>query len=367
MTAGYSFASQWFNHLFMLACLFVFGYPAGRLCYWYFQDINTGTACATASWVLAILATRYSFNTPKMKLRYLVVHWMGASFVFASITLLVDILRLLIPMEDLTAMTLVVVLALTVLGFAVLLSHIVVVRRLTVPSPKVSRRYRIAQISDVHIGSRQKGFMQRIVTKLNSLEPDFIVVTGDLVDSSAVEIEALESIKALEATTLFTIGNHERYADLPKIIDMADSLGMITLRQQTYHSDQVTFSGIDDADDFDQVARQLPQLSPHAEKFNVLLYHRPVGWESAIESGIDLMLSGHTHNGQIFPFNWVVRQQFRRIAGLYEQGSARLYVSSGTGTWGPLMRLGSLNEVTLIELIPEFRTTVDTSSRTPLQ
>ncbi|MCP4237997.1 MAG: metallophosphoesterase [Aestuariibacter sp.] len=367
MTAGYSFLSRWFNHLFMLACLFVFGYPAGRLCYWYFQDMKTGIACATAIWILAILATRYSFNTPKMKMRYLVVHWMGASFIFASVTLLVDILRLLISMEDFTAMTLVMVLALTVLGLAVLLSHVLVVRRLTIPSPKVSRRYRIAQISDVHIGSRQKGFMQRIVTKLNSLEPDFIVVTGDLVDSSAVEIGSLESIRALKATTLFTIGNHERYADLPKILDMADSLGMITLRQQTYHSDQLTFSGIDDAEDIGQVARQLPQLSPHAEKFNVLLYHRPVGWESAIESGIDLMLSGHTHNGQIFPFNLIVKQQFRRIAGLYEHGSARLYVSSGTGTWGPLMRFGSLNEVTLIELTPGLQTSVETTSRTPPQ
>ncbi len=338
----------------MLACLFVFAYPVGRLVYWYFQDTSIGVACAVGSWILAILATRYSFSGAKMKVRYLVVHWMGASFLFAIAALLVDVSRLLIPMQDSTALAIVVIIALIAMGLAVLLSHILVVRQLTVPSSKLSRRYRIAQISDVHIGSRQKGFMQRIVNKINTLEPDFVVVTGDLVDSSAVEIEALESIRALEATTLFAIGNHERYADLPKIIDMADRLGMITLRQQTYHSDQLTFSGIDDADDVDQVAQQLPQLSPHAEKFNVLLYHRPVGWESAIESGIDLMLSGHTHNGQVFPFNWVVKQQFRRIAGLYEQGNARLYVSSGTGTWGPLMRLGSLNEVTLIELIPDI-------------
>ncbi len=135
---------------------------------------------------------------------------------------------------------------------------------------------------------------------------------------------------------------------------MADHLGMITLRQQTYHSDQLTFIGIDDVDDVDQVVQQLPQLSSHAEKFNKLLYHRPLGWESAIESGIELMLSGHTHNDQVFPFNWVVKQQFKRIEGMYEQGNARLYVSSGTSTWGPLMRLGSLNEVTLIELIPDI-------------
>ena len=72
-----------------------------------------------------------------------------------------------------------------------------------------------------------------------------------------------------------------------------------------------------------------------------------------MDHGIDLMLSGHTHNGQIFPFNLLVKQQFKRIAGLYIEKDARLYVSSGTGTWGPLMRLGSMNEITLFDLLPD--------------
>jgi predicted MPP superfamily phosphohydrolase len=339
--------------IFILSCLFVFAYPIGRLSYWYFQHSGVSIAIALASWVLTVLAARYAFSSPKMKIRYLVVHWMGVSFIFASLTLLVDFIRIFLSIEDADAIAIVSILALVCIFLAILISHHLSVKQLTISSPKIDRPYRIAQISDVHIGSRQKGFMLRIVNKINSLNPDFIVITGDLIDSSAVEIEALESIKQLKAVTLFSIGNHERYADLPKVIDMANQLGIITLRQESYHCEKLSFTGIDDADDVNQVAQHLPGLATNTANFNVLLYHRPVGWESARDHGIDLMLSGHTHNGQIFPFNLVVKQQFRRIAGLYTEGDARLYVSSGTGTWGPLMRLGSLNEVTLFHLVPE--------------
>ena len=353
MGTRYSFVSRWFNYLFMLSCLFVFAYPAGRLSFWYFEEPILAWVIALASWTLTILAVRHSFSGPKMKVRYLVVHWMGISYIFASYTLLIDLVRLFVPMQNITAATVVVIATPVSILFAVVMSHHLSVKQLTIRSPKLARSYRIVQISDVHIGSRQKGFMLRIVKKINSLKPDYIVITGDLIDSSAVDIEALESIRDLVAPTLFSIGNHERYADLPKVIDMAAQLGVTTLRQETFHSRELAFTGIDDADDANQVSNHLPDIAPDTSKFNVLLYHRPVGWESAIDHGIDLMLSGHTHNGQIFPFNLLVRQQFPRISGLYVNGNAQLYVSPGTGTWGPLMRLGSMNEVTLFELKPD--------------
>ena len=87
-------------------------------------------------------------------------------------------------------------------------------------------------------------------------------------------------------------------------------------------------------------------------RFTILMYHRPDGLEDAARSGIDLMLCGHTHNGQIVPFHWLVKRYFPRIAGRYEAGATVLYVSPGTGTWGPTMRLGSSNEITVFELSP---------------
>ena len=168
-----------------------------------------------------------------------------------------------------------------------------------------------------------------------------------------MEFGELQSLGDLKARTLFCIGNHERYADLDKITDIVQRLGIVTLRQDYHTEDELHFIGIDDADDPDQVARHLPEIYRDQSRFNVLLYHRPQGWEAAISHGIDLKLSGHTHNGQIFPFNWIVKQQFPRIRGLYREGGSHLYVSSGTGTWGPLMRLGSMNEISLFSIVPK--------------
>jgi predicted MPP superfamily phosphohydrolase len=353
MTTTTSKTRLWFNTLFPVACLFVYAYPISRLSNWYNPDYGLNWFYTILIWAAGIGATWYAFSDANMKLRYVVVHWMGVGFIFAVLTLLAEGIRLVVPVSDTVIVQGVLAAGLVCTVVAMLFSHVLAVKQHNINSPKVSRDYRIAHISDVHIGSRQGGFMQRIVNKLNALEPDFIVVTGDLVDSSAVDFLALQSIQQLKARTFFTIGNHERYADLEKIIDIAGRLGMTMLRQESIIIEELMFIGIDDADDKNQVALHLPGIHKDPEKFNVLLYHRPVGWESAIEHGIELKLSGHTHNGQIFPFNLLVKQQFNRISGMYQQGNSRLYVSSGTGTWGPLMRLGSMNEISVFDIKPE--------------
>ncbi len=101
-----------------------------------------------------------------------------------------------------------------------------------------------------------------------------------------------------------------------------------------------------------QVKRQLDLLDINQQAFVLLLYHRPKGLEAAAAAGVDLMLSGHTHNGQIVPFNLIVKRVFDRIKGMYHLNQTRLYVSQGTGTWGPVMRVGTRSEITLFELSP---------------
>ncbi len=356
MTATISRTRLWFYILFPPTCFFVFAYPLIRLSNWYSASAGLDPVFniypTLMIWVASMIAMWYSFSGPKTGVRYLVVHWMGMSFIFAVATLVAEGIRLMLPMSDVLIVRGVFIVAVASIFFSVLMSHHLSVKRVQIVSPKVSRSYRIVQISDVHIGSRQAGFMQRVVTRLNALNPDYVVITGDLVDSSAVGFAALESIKQIQAPLFFVIGNHERYADLPKVIDMSDKLGLRILRQESVVHDELIFLGIDDADHKDQVAKHLPHIVKYADKFNILLYHRPLGWESAIAHGIDLMLSGHTHNGQIFPFNFIVRQQFKRLSGLYQQGNAYLYVSAGTGTWGPCMRLGSFNEITVFEIKP---------------
>ncbi len=342
-----------FNILFPLACCFVFAWPVSRLTSWYGSGIEFTVFLALAVWLAGLAGMYWSFSGPKMKIRYLVVHWFGMSFVFAVLALIAEPVRWVTGLDDRLVASAVLVTGMILVLFSILASHHLSIKRLRIKSPKISRKYRIVQISDVHIGSRQSGFMQRIVNRINALEPDFVAVTGDLIDSSSVDYEALESIAQIKATMFFTIGNHERYADLDKILGIAKRLGMHTLRQDSQSAGELNFIGIDDADRRDQVDIHLPQIANNPDQFSLLLYHRPHGWQAAMDHGIDLMLCGHTHNGQIFPFNLIVKQQFNHISGLYRKRHHHLYVSPGTGTWGPLMRLGSLNEITLFELAPE--------------
>ena len=104
-----------------------------------------------------------------------------------------------------------------------------------------------------------------------------------------------------------------------------------------------------------QVARQLAAIDVHDHKFVLLLYHRPRGHEDAAAAGVDLMISGHTHAGQIVPFNLIVNRVFEQAAGLFRHEDSHLYVSTGTGTWGPVMRLGTRSEITLFEITPGQR------------
>lgn len=341
--------------LFALACFYVFAYPVWRLSGWAGEPWALGWPVVLGIWLAGFLGMRMAFQRPRPLvrfLRYVVVHWMGVGFVFATVTLAYEGLRWVLPVTDREAVPWLLVTGLLLVAFAVAASHHLRIRQYRIHSPKLRRPLRVVQISDVHIGSRQGGFMARIVERINHLKPDYVVITGDLIDSSAVEIEALRPLEELTGVTFFSVGNHERYADLPKAITMLEALGVKPLRQQTHEESGVQFIGIDDAEHRDQVEKHLPMVGVRDDHFSILLYHRPLGWESAIGHGIDLMLSGHTHKGQIFPFNWLVRQQFSRTHGLHRQDESHLYVSCGTGTWGPLMRLGSLNEIACFDLLP---------------
>lgn len=345
------FARYGFYILFPPACFLVFAYPLYRLANWHMPGaVNFGHAVAL--WLVATVLLWFSFTRPRMVIRYVMAHWLGIGFVLFSLTVVYEIVRLIAPVNDKVAVVWILVVATALVLSAVAASHVIRVKHLAFESSKVTRAHRIVQITDVHIGSRRGGYLARIVRRINKLRPDTVVITGDLIDSSSVEQKDIEALRALTARKLFTIGNHERYIDLDKALNMLERLGVEILRQRGVFAGEIQFIGIDDAEAAEQVAVHLPNIERRHDKYTVLLYHRPHGWEAALEHGVDLMLCGHTHNGQIVPFNWVVKRQFRRIHGLYRNGDAHLYVSPGTGTWGPLMRLGSINEITCIDVRP---------------
>lgn len=218
-------------------------------------------------------------------------------------------------------------------------------------APNSLRGKRLVQISDVHIGSRQPGFLRPIVKRINKLKPDYTLITGDLIDMHGIDQASLAPLGEIEAPTLFCIGNHERYVDLADICQRLENLGVEVLRNRSVIKNDMQFIGIDDAERKDQVARTISQFEPVSDTFKVLLYHRPDSAEAAAAWGVDLMLTGHTHRGQIFPFNFLVKKVFPRLYRSYAIDQMQLYVSPGTGTWGPVMRLGSKCEITSFELV----------------
>ena len=296
--------------------------------------------------------------------------WMGLGFLLLCVVVPVHLLRLLGLPDGAAALVLAAVYV-PLAAWSIVNAHRLEVRRMGLSSSRLDRPMRLVQVSDIHVGSRGPGFLPRIVRRVNGLDPDAVLVTGDLIDLMKLPGDALDPIGAVAAPVFFVIGNHERYIGSDAVCARLEALGVTVLRNARADRGAMRIIGIDDAERREQVARELARIGAEAgpgergraetgagpgtrgrRPFTVLMYHRPDGIEDAARAGVDLMLCGHTHNGQIVPFNWIVKRQFPRIAGRFDVGGMVLYVSPGTGTWGPTMRLGSSNEITVFELSP---------------
>lgn len=276
--------------------------------------------------------------------------WLGICFLAFPLVAGFELLRLLLP---LTPFTWGVILssALVLLGAAAFVNaQLVHTRAVSIRAGNAPEGLRLVQISDVHVGSRSGRFLSRVVGKVNALKADMVVITGDLIDFRDISSEEIASLAQLEAPAWFIIGNHERYVDVEAICERLTGHGIRVIRNGTARHGDIQLIGIDDAEPKSQVRRELRNLSPDPDSYRILLYHRPDGAEDAAAWGAHLMLCGHTHNGQIVPFNFLVRRIFPRIQGLYDIDGMHLYVSPGTGTWGPILRLGSRSEITLFTL-----------------
>ncbi len=226
---------------------------------------------------------------------------------------------------------------------------------------KPSSGMRIVQLTDVHVGPTiGKSYIDQVVARVNELDADVVVITGDLVDGSVAElakhVAPLGTMRSRHGI-YFVTGNHEYYSGADAWIAYLGSIGIKVLRNERVRiggADGFDLAGIDDHSAAlpghgSDLKKALDGRDP--ERACVLLAHQPRGIELANELGVDLQLSGHTHGGQLFPWNFMVRLQQPFVAGLHQLSRAQIYVSSGTGYWGPPMRVGTSAEITEIELI----------------
>lgn len=278
----------------------------------------------------------------------LAASWMGIGLILLCCLVCYEILRLTLKPSKRLARWVIVAVTCSVSIYAMINARVLYITEVEIEAPV---NMTIAQISDVHLGSVNKAFLKRVVRRTNALSPDVILITGDLVDShGTLNGGTLTPLDDLIAPVFFVTGNHEGYAGLDKFINILKTTKAKPLRNEAIDFMDIQIIGIDDSYNRDQVAKQLKNITVDNSKFSILMYHRPNGIADAENAGIDLMLSGHTHNGQIWPFNFAVRTLFKDLKGLYTHGSCKLFVTTGTGTWGPRMRIGSKSEIVLIKL-----------------
>ncbi|MFA6413428.1 MAG: metallophosphoesterase, partial [Syntrophales bacterium] len=313
-------------------------------------------------------------------LSYLGYSWMGVGFLFFVASLCLDFYRFAIWMNSdiggfelnhLYPSALVLFLAPLLIAVTVniygyfeainIRTEYLVIR--SVKIPKNIEKLRIVQISDVHVGMIVRdGRLERMMEAVKKAAPDILVSTGDLVDGQIDNIHGslplLKSIQAKYGKYAVT-GNHEFYAGLDQALDFTRKAGFTVLRGEGINvAGMIDIAGVDDpAGKRMGNYRGIPETKILADlpgqRYKLLLKHQPIIDPGAL-GAFDLQLSGHTHKGQIFPFGMVTGLVFPLQGGSFDlpEGS-RLYVSRGTGTWGPPVRLLSPPEITIIDLIPE--------------
>jgi uncharacterized protein len=225
--------------------------------------------------------------------------------------------------------------------------------------------FSIAQISDVHVGSAiQREYVEAIVDAVNALRPDLIAVTGDVVDGSVTELAPhtapLAKLSARHGA-FFVTGNHEYYSGEGPWITEFRRLGLKVLLNEhavvTHEGAPLVVAGVTDysAHHFDPAHRSDPAAAlagaPPNAGAKILLAHQPRSASAAATAGYDLQLSGHTHGGQFWPWNLFVRFQQPFTAGLHRLNRLWVYVSRGTGYWGPPNRFGAPSEITRLRLV----------------
>jgi predicted MPP superfamily phosphohydrolase len=223
---------------------------------------------------------------------------------------------------------------------------------------------RIVQLSDVHVGPTiKRGYVQGVVDRANALQPDIVAITGDLVDGSVQELaEHVAPLAGLRARhgVYFVTGNHEYYAGAHPWIAELRRLGIRVLLNEhvvlSHDTAELVLAGVTDysAGHFDRSHASDPQAALRGapeQAVKVLLAHQPRSAPAAAQAGFHLQLSGHTHGGQFLPWKWFVPLQQPFTAGLHSLGAMWVYVSRGTGYWGPPKRLGAPSEITELVLV----------------
>lgn len=235
------------------------------------------------------------------------------------------------------------------------------------PVKGLDKPVKIIHLPDIHLGTqRGETYLKKILQVIETEKPDIVLYNGDLVDSDiALKPELFSLFKAVKSEQYFTTGNHEFYMDTDKALRLIADAGIKIVRSEMVKTNGIQLIGLEymnaDRQTYDAhivndltVQEELPKIERDRNLPTVVVHHSPVGMRYVADGGADVMLSGHTHAGQFFPGTAIIKYRFPMYRGQYQIGGLTLLVSQGAGTFGPWIRLGTSNEVQVVNLSPKI-------------
>ena len=284
--------------------------------------------------------------------RSIAFYWLIIGTMLFALSVVVTLFELAFNIPKKIVFWIIISLTLAYTAVAYINGHRIVVEDVPLPAQNITREYQFVHITDLHSGSTDRKHAQNVVNVIAELNPEFVVITGDFIDEFFVETTDIDPFNDLTMPVYLITGNHEYYLDNGKINDVIEGTKIQLIDDMKIPFEELDIVGVNELATVQSTLGAVGGIDD--TRYTILLDHQPITEEvkQAEQSGVQLMLSGHTHKGQIWPMEFLIKLRFIYVAGLYRIGDMFLYVNQGTGTLGPMMRVGTANEVTHIRLIP---------------
>ncbi len=336
---------------------FYFGLSGPWLVFGFFVALNV--------FMIAGIARFVNSTTKTGQIIFVIASTLMGGYLYLSlITPLVDLIDNFIDIQPVYSGLLSLGLTFLVSAYGIWNARIIRTKELNLKIGNLNRKVRAAHLTDTHIGHfRTRKSLEKIVNMINAQQVDVTFFTGDLLDGKIrLKPEEIAPLKNLKAPVFFVEGNHDEYTGAQTIKSYLRNEGINVLENEVTEWNDIQVIGLNHMIADKETASShantkgstikdvLRSLSIDKSKPSILLHHSPDGIKYVNEHGVDLYLTGHTHGGQMWPVTLLAGLMFEYNKGLHSYNETKIYVSQGTGTFGPPMRIGTYSELAILNL-----------------